>query len=232
MSLTKMAAGVNLSPENPQSTCHPPSCRQISSTLIASRDYRHDLSGNGSRQAAPSATFSVNMPGQVIFYQFSRSKVERGDFSHFLGLYGPEKLPVGRRLREMMDGMVFGIDGWPEDPREIHMIPEIRRFYAAFHEAWPYWLYFCNLEMDTLRAMTMCCLPSVNTMQREGQFRVAVTCDPLDLLKFLKRDFMPMNLMCEQAGMFEERIYNRTKALFHFFGLPFDAEPPIPKCFG
>ncbi|MBE0545433.1 MAG: hypothetical protein IH623_29185 [Verrucomicrobia bacterium] len=91
------------------------------------------------------------MAGDIIFYQFSRSKVERCDFSHFLGLYAPDKLPTGRRLGEMMNGMMFGIEGWDADPREIHSIPEIRRFYTAFHEAWPYWLYFCNLDMDTLR---------------------------------------------------------------------------------
>jgi hypothetical protein len=58
---------------------------------------------------------------------------------------------------------------------------------------------------------------------------VAVVCNPLDLLNFLKRDFLPMNLMCERAGMFEDRIYDRTKQIFEYFGLPFDVEPPPPK---
>lgn len=166
------------------------------------------------------------MAGDPIFYQFSRSKVERQDFIHFLSLYAPEKLPSGRRLREMMNCFVFCIEGYDSDPREIHMVPEIRRFYSAFHEAWPYWLFFCNLDVDTLRAMTMCCLPEVNTLQVDGQTRVAVTCEPMEILNFLKRDFLPMNLMCERAEMFEERIYDRTKAVFEYFGLPFDAEPP------
>jgi hypothetical protein len=168
------------------------------------------------------------MEHDLIFYQFSRSKVERGDFRHFLGLYGPDKLPDGRPLRDLMNKFVFGIEGWDDDPREIHTIPEIRRFYSAFHEAWPYWLYFCNLEVDTLRAMTMCCLPAVNTMQVDGQIQVAVTCEPLDLLNFIKRDLRSMNLMCERAGMFEDRIYGRTQAVFEYFGLPFDVELP-PK---
>jgi hypothetical protein len=162
------------------------------------------------------------MAGDLIFYQFSRSKVERGDFQHFVALYAPDKLPDGRRLREMMNRFVFCIEGWDNDPREIHMIPEIRRFYSAFHEVWPYWLYFCNLDVDTVRAMVMCCLPSINTKQVDGQPQVAVTCEPLDLLTFLKRDFLPMNRMCERAGMFEERIYERSKTVFEYFGLPFD----------
>jgi hypothetical protein len=169
------------------------------------------------------------MSGQAIVYQFSRSKVERVDFNHFLNLYAPDKLPYGRRLRAMLGSFVFCIEGWDDDPREIHMVPEIRRFYSAFHEAWPYWLYFCNLDVDTLQAMTMCCLPSINVMQADGRPKTAVTCDPVDLLNFIKRDFMPMNLMCERAGMFEERIFDRTKAVFEYYGLPFDIEPSAPR---
>jgi hypothetical protein len=126
----------------------------------------------------------------------------------------------------MMNVLMFGIEGWDDDPREIHMVPEIRRFYSALHDAWPYWLFFCNLDVGTLRAMTMCCLSSVNTMQVDGRTQVAVTYDPLDLLKLFKRDFMPMNLMCDRAQMSERGIFDRTKAVFEYFGLPFDAEPP------
>ena len=166
------------------------------------------------------------MGSDLIFYQFSRSKVERSDFRHFLGLYAPDKLPTGRRLREMMNRFVFGIEGWDNDAREIHLIPEIRRFYTAFHEAWPYWLFFCSLDVDTLRAMTMCCLSEMTTLQVDGQSKVVATCDPLALLNFIKRDFVPMNTICERAEMFEERIYDRTKAVFGYFNLPFDTEPP------
>jgi len=167
------------------------------------------------------------MERDLIFYQFSREKVERCDFTHFLSLYAADMLPEGRRLREMMNHFVFCIEGWDSDTREIHMIPEVRRFYSAFHDAWPCWLYFCNLDVDTLRAMTMCCLPSVSTMQVDGRTQVAVTCDPLDLIRFIKRDFMPMNLMCERAEISERGIFDRTKAVFEFFNLPFDAEPPV-----
>jgi hypothetical protein len=119
------------------------------------------------------------MSSDLIFYQFSRDKVEQRDFSHFLSLYAPDKLPEGRRLRQMMNSFVFCIEGWDTDTREIHVIPEARRFYSAFHDAWPYWLYFCNLDVDTLRATTMCCLPSINSMQVDGQVRArspAVQC--------------------------------------------------------
>ena len=169
------------------------------------------------------------MGNDLIFYQFSRVKVERMDFSHCLSLHAPDKLPTGRRLREMMNHFVFCIEGWDDDPREIHSIPEVRRFYSAFHEAWPYWLFFCNLDVDTLRAMVLCCLPSLTAMKVDGRDSVAITYDPLDLINFLKQDFGPMNEMCERAEMFEARIYGRTKQVFEYFGLAFDAPPPIQK---
>src|SRR2546422_2250281 len=147
------------------------------------------------------------MERDLIFYQFSRSKVEQSDFSHFLSLYAPDKLPEGRALKEMMNCFVFCVEGWDDDPREIHLIPEIRRFYSAFHDAWPYWLYFCNLDVDSLKPLVSCCLPSLEEMKVDGAAQVAITYDRVELLDFLKRDFVSMNEMCRRAEIFEERVF-------------------------
>lgn len=40
------------------------------------------------------------------------------------------------------------------------------------------------------------------------------------------KDFIPMNAMCERAGMFGRAIYDRPKAVFGYFNLSFDAKPP------
>ena len=170
------------------------------------------------------------MSNEAIFYQFSRSKVERGDFSHFLNLYAPAReTPTGRRLRDMMNHLVLCIEGWDNDEREIHSIPEVRQFYSAFHEAWPYWLYFCNLDVDTLRAMTMCCMESLTAIKVDGTTQVQVQYEPTELLQFLSRDFVFMNEMCDRAQMFEHLIADRSKAVFQYFGLPFDTEAPTEK---
>ena len=169
------------------------------------------------------------MEPDLIYYQFSRAKVEQCDFSHFLSLYAPDKLPEGRALLEMMNTMMFGIEGYDDDPREVHSIPEIRSFYNAFHEAWPYWLYFCNLDTEALRMMVMCCLPSIVAVKVDGRPNVAVEYDRLELLHFLGKDFMPMNAMCDQAQMSERSIYDRSKEVFGYFNLPYDSElPPAP----
>ena len=126
----------------------------------------------------------------------------------------------------MMNAFVFCVEGYDDDLRDIHCIPEVRRFYAAFHAAWPYWLYFCNLEVDTLKAMLPGCLREITAIKVDGRAGVGVQFDPLELLHFIPQDFAPMNLICERGGMVERGIYDRAKRVFEYFDLPFDAPPP------
>jgi hypothetical protein len=56
---------------------------------------------------------------EVVVYEFSRSKVERHDFRNFMDQFALDKVPKGRRLREMMNSFIFCIHGWDDDPREF-----------------------------------------------------------------------------------------------------------------
>ena len=160
------------------------------------------------------------MSGQFVIYQFSRSKVERGDFGHFLGIYGLDRLPQGRRLRDMQGSMAFVIEGYDQDEREIHSIPEVRKFYRAFHQAWPYWLYFCTLEEDAMKMMVLCCLNSFTMVKIDGRSDCQVHYEPTELIDFLKQGFPYMNQICDRAGMFPDRVAARTNAIVTYFGLP------------
>jgi hypothetical protein len=74
--------------------------------------------------------------------------------------------------------------------------------------------------------MTLCLLPNLQGFKRVGEPRAAVQYEPLDLIKFIEKNFVPLNIMMERAGMSEQEIYNRTSDVFHYFKLPFDAPPP------
>jgi hypothetical protein len=163
---------------------------------------------------------------QLILYQFSREKVERGDFSAFLSQFGADRLPSGPALAGMIGTMAYAVEGYDADSREIYAIPEVRKFYGAFHRAWPYWLYFCDLNQDSLKTMVLCCLPSMTAVARQGRPLVGVELDPLELLRWVAANFDPMNVLCERAGLSERAIYDRSKAVFEYFGFPYDAPPP------
>jgi len=70
--------------------------------------------------------------------------------------------------------------------------------------------------------MVMCCLESMDALKVKGQDQVQVSIDPLEVVRFVSGGFVPMNEMCERAGMSERQIFDRTKAVFEYFNLPFD----------
>jgi hypothetical protein len=162
----------------------------------------------------------------LILYQFSRDRVEAGDAKDFLSRFGDSSLPTGKKLEAMMNSVALMIDGYNHDPREIYAIPEVRSFYKQLWEVWPYWLYFCNLDSENLMMMVMCCLESLDALKVKGQSQVKVSISPLEVVRFISGGFVPMNEMCERAGMSERQIFDRTKAVFEYFNLPFDAGPP------
>ena len=95
-----------------------------------------------------------------------------------------------------------------------------------FHRAWPYWFFFCDLREETLTMMTLCLMPDLQAYKRLGEPMAKVEYDPMDLIRFIQKNFGPLNAMMERAGMSERAIYQRTKEVFEHFHLPFDAEPP------
>ena len=162
----------------------------------------------------------------AIAVMFSKEQVRQRKLAHFLKTFGTDALPDGPELAAMMGKFQFFIDGWNHVPDEIYAIPEIRKFYQHFYEVWPYWFFFCDLHTETLQMMTLCLLPNLKGFKRVGEPKAAVEYDPLDLVRFIEKNFGPLNAMMERAGMSEMDIYNRTRDIFLYYGLPFDAEPP------
>lgn len=163
------------------------------------------------------------MPNEVIFYQFTRTAIQEGDFSNFISRFDPQHLPTGKALAGMMNGLATFVHGYDFDVREVYAIPEVRSFYQNLVSTWPYWLYFSNLETEGLKIVVLCCLNSLQSVAVKGNPNVQVAYDPSELLNFLGRHFGPMNEMCERAGLSESAIYTRTKRIFKYFDLPFSA---------
>jgi len=88
------------------------------------------------------------------------------------------------------------------------------------------WFYFCDLQAETLTMMTLCLLPNISGFKRLGEPMAKVEYDPLDLLRFIEKNFIPLNTMMMRAGLSEMDICNRTRDVFQHFNLPYDSEPP------
>jgi hypothetical protein len=75
--------------------------------------------------------------------------------------------------------------------------------------------------------MTLCPLPNLNGYKRLSEPNAAVEYDPMDLIRFIQKNFMPLNEMMMRAGMSEMDIYNRTRDVFFHYKLPYDSPPPL-----
>ena len=155
--------------------------------------------------------------GDLLFYSFSRPAVEDGDFRHFLDTFGLEHLPRDQALRSLCNSVVFILDGYDHDTRELYEIPHVRQFCTSFSQAWPFWLFACNLELPSLQAFTFSCLPCLRVIKRDGAGLLRVQYPPQELGKFLEPHFAGMNLLFERAGMTEAENRQRTQQILEFY---------------
>ncbi len=72
--------------------------------------------------------------------------------------------------------------------------------------------------------MVMGCLDCLDALKVKGQSQVKVSLSFLDVVRFISSGFVPMNEMGERAGISERQIFDRTKAVFVCFNLPFDVQ--------
>ncbi len=57
------------------------------------------------------------------------------------------RLSEDAQLRQALaHRLFFSFEGWDQDPREVHAIPECRRYLHALNAQWPYWLHFLAPE--------------------------------------------------------------------------------------
>lgn len=75
--------------------------------------------------------------------------------------------------------------------------------------------------------MILSCLRELSGAKRVGEPVTRALIDPQELIQFVSDGFTPMNEMFERAGQSEIAIYRRTKAVFGYFGFPFDEPPPV-----
>ena len=83
--------------------------------------------------------------------------------------------------------------------------------------------------------LTLCLLPNLSGFKRLGEPMAKVEYDPMDLIRFIKKNFMPLNAMMERAGMSEMDIYNQMPRPVYSapsaVGLPDEADCSKPQGF-
>jgi hypothetical protein len=85
----------------------------------------------------------------LLVIQIMRQSVMECDPSYMLKLL--KNISTTRQQVVAYEGSItLAFEGWDDDPRETAEIPEIRTYFAALTEQFPYWLHFAEKSGDTV----------------------------------------------------------------------------------
>ena len=100
---------------------------------------------------------SSTVKEELVFIQIMRESVMDCDPSHMLKLL--KNISTTRAQVVDFEGRItFVFDGWDDDPRETAEIPEIRAYFSALTEKFPYWMHYAEKVGDTfMHVMRLLC---------------------------------------------------------------------------
>lgn len=97
----------------------------------------------------------------------------------------------------------------------------VRAFYRSFGSEGLTGFISAIWAPRTITIMVIYYLDSLDALNVQGQPQVQVKINSLEVVLFIIRVSMPMNEICERAGMSECQIFERTKAVFGFINPPY-----------
>lgn len=150
-----------------------------------------------------------------LVIQFSRALVEAGLIGDALD-----------RLLSLSDSFEFTnkfasnmtiiFEGYDNDPRELHQIPECRHFFGQLTEKWPYWFHFMEKSgagFDLIFQL----LCSVTVVQVDRGMVGFQFTDPDEVRQTMLRLFDGMNHLYESHGITEEVNERMTEEVLKAF---------------
>jgi hypothetical protein len=140
----------------------------------------------------------------------SRDEVENLDLSGCLQVLD-SLIESREKAMRFRDQVVFGVDGYNDDPRELFEVPEVRTFLRELDAKWPYWFFFLSKATDTLKMIMF----SLCRYQRVGAGLIRY--DPEDFEVFMYRHFDALNKIFARFDFDKALNREMSEALINYF---------------
>jgi hypothetical protein len=140
----------------------------------------------------------------------SRDEVQELDLTGCLGVLD-SLIESRERAMRFRDQVVFGVDGYNDDPRELFEIPEVRTFVRELDARWPYWFFFLSKTTDALKMIML----SLSRYQRVGGGLARY--DPKDFELFLVSHFVALNRIFDRFDFDQVLNEEMSEALINYF---------------
>lgn len=113
------------------------------------------------------------------------------------GILNPLANPA-EKLRQLRASQGILIDGYNQDPRELYLIPEVRRYWQELYKAWPQSLYFLSPKTGSLQLLVLSHIDFKAT-KRDLDSQVILRIPSDQVISFLTNS-TPYLELCEAAG--------------------------------
>lgn len=154
---------------------------------------------------------------RVSTHVFTREQVMQGDPTLFASAYSPDTLSA-EALRDRYDSLAWSLSGFEHELRVPCELPELRAFFRALHDVWPYASYFFNLPAADLRTYLLCRLTSLTIERRTGTSAPVVSYSRNELFQLIGRDFDPLERACQRSGLGADVFRRRARQILVTFG--------------
>ncbi|MQY24863.1 AIPR family protein [Nocardia aurantia] len=142
----------------------------------------------------------------------SREQIESGEVDTILNVLG-SLYDSPSKARKTVGIVDLLIDGYNDTSAELFEIEEVRAYIHNLDAAFPYWLYFSNLNSSSLQLIALCFLPPFLT--REAQ-RAEFGPRLQDIL--IKRWIPALNHMAQISGLTHTELNKRFSAVVGYLG--------------
>lgn len=117
-----------------------------------------------------------------------------------------------------MDGMIFSVQGYDDDQRELFQIPEFRRFIRKLNNHEIPWLFLACLETLWLQVLALCLVDNAAAITDTRKGRTKMAFPGPDVAGFLEAQMEAFGAMCELQGVTLEESEDRIRDVCESFG--------------
>lgn len=116
-----------------------------------------------------------------------------------------------RRFRE---SLVFQVDGYNADPRQLPEIPEVRAFFARLSAEWPHWLWFLHRGCGAL-PLLLSLLCEVRVIPGQNGSFATEFVQPKQLVKTCANLLLRGNALFDAYGITDRESAESAESALH-----------------
>ena len=101
--------------------------------------------------------------------------------------------------------LILSIEGYDEDPRELHDVPEVRKFFTDLTRQAPWWVHLPARDFGAMAVWLFCVTKHLSPTTKEGE-RITVNLDGADMMRRLTESLEATAILYQELGYTEAKF--------------------------